>query len=511
MGEQAVLVVGATGYVGGRLVPQLLEAGYRVKAFGRSMAKLKCRPWALHPLVDVAEGDAEDLETLQRAAEDCWAAYYLAQGFDGSGLRSTEEGRAARNLVQAAAGAGLKRIISLAGVEDEEDLNVSKPLRSRYAASSILRAGPVPATVLRVAMILGSGSASFEIVRHLVDRFPLLISSGWMNVPCQPISIRNILGYLVGCLAHPETIGQTFDVGGPEVVTPRRLMEIYAEEAGLHRRRNIPVPFFGPKLSSCWIHLVTPVPWSIAWPLIENLSRSGICREGRIRSIIPQELLSCREAIRLALDRIGRQQVETCWSDAGRLLPPEWSHCGDAHYAGSTILECGYRVRLRAEPEDLWAAVARIGGETGWYFGNALWWLRGWLDRLMGGIGLRGGRRHPTELRIGDALDFWRVLEVERPHRLLLLAEMKTPGEALLEISIHRRTGGECELQQKSRFLPRGLWGFLYWYALYPFHQWIFRGMLRELADASGSPIIGRLQRFTPKLPQICRTGIPGP
>jgi uncharacterized protein YbjT (DUF2867 family) len=510
--RQAILVIGATGYVGGRLVPLLLEAGYRVRVFGRSMAKLKCRPWAHHPLAELAEGDVTDLVSLQRAAEGCWAVYYLAQAMDGHSTNSAEaDNRAARNLVQVAAVAGLQRIINLEGMVDDEDLNVNGAIPSRREVGRILRSSSVPATILRTAMILGSGSASFEVVRYLVDRLPVVISSNWMNTPCQPISVRNVLGYLKGCLESPETIGRTFDIGGREVLTTQQLMDIYAEEAGLHRRRTITTPFFGSKFSALWIHLITPVPKSIACILIEGLRHPAICQDSRIRSLVPQELLSCRETIRLALDRIGREQVETCWSDAGRLLPPEWAHCGDAEYAGGTILECGYRVRLRAQPEELWGLVARIGGKTGWYFGDTLWWLRGWLDRLIGGIGLRGGRRHPTELRVGDALDFWRVLEVDRPNRLLLLAEMKTPGEALLEFRIIAQGGAECELQQKSRFLPRGLWGILYWYGLYPFHQWIFRGMLRGLARAAGKPITGRLQRFTPKLPQTCRIGSSAP
>jgi hypothetical protein len=215
-------------------------------------------------------------------------------------------------------------------------------------------------------------------------------------------------------------------------------------------------------------------------------------------------LLTCREAIRLALDRIQQAQVDTCWMDAGNLLEPEWAHCGDADWAGGTIMNCGYRARLQATDEDVWQSVSRIGGKTGWYFGNFLWRLRGIIDRLVGGVGLRRGRRHPSEIGVGDALDFWRVLEVEAPQRLLLVAEMKTPGDALLEFQITPNGNGQVELQMLSRFLPKGIFGMLYWYGFYPFHQWIFFGMLKAIARSIDKPIVNGPERFTPKLHTTC-------
>jgi len=361
----------------------------------------------------------------------------------------------------------------------------------------ILQSGPVPATFLRAAMILGSGSASFEILRYLVDRLPVMVTPRWVQNPVQPIAITNVLNYLQGCLEHEEVKGQTFDIGGPDVLTYRQLFDIYAQEAGLHRRLVVPVPVLTPKLSSYWIHLVTPVPAAIAKPLAEGLRNPVICQENRIRDIIPQELLTCRETIRLALQKIQQQCVDTCWMDAGAAVPPEWLYCGDTDYAGGTILTCGFRVVLDAAPAEVWPTIAGIGGQTGYYFGTGLWKLRGWADRMLGGIGFRGGRRHPMELMPGDAVDFWRVLEVEPPHRLQLLAEMKVPGEAILEFTLADTTDGKTELRQVARFLPRGLGGILYWYALEPFHHWIYRGMLKAIAPKVGKPILAGPESVT--------------
>ncbi len=486
-----VLVTGATGYVGGRLVPQLLQAGYRVRALGRSAAKLKGRPWGAHPQVELAQGDVLDYDSLERASQGCWAAFYLVHSMMADPRTFSDSDRkGAENMARAAAAAGLDRVIYLGGLGSVSDPNLSEHLQSRYEVARILQAGPVPATFLRAAMILGSGSASFEIMRYLVDRLPVMITPRWVQNPVQPIAITNVLNYLQGCLEHDEVKGQTFDIGGTEVVTYRQLFDIYTEEAGLRHRLVIPVPVLTPKLSSLWIHLVTPVPAAIARPLAEGLRNPVICQENRIRDLIPQTLLSCRETIRLALQKIQQQCVDTCWMDAGAMVPPEWLHCGDADYAGGTILSCGFRVVLDATPAEVWPAIARIGGDTGYYFATGLWKLRGLADRLLGGIGFRAGRRHPEELAPGDAVDFWRVLEVEPPRRLLLLAEMKLPGEATLDFSLAEAAGGGTELRQVARFLPRGLGGILYWYALEPFHHWVYQGMLKAIARAAGKPVM---------------------
>jgi uncharacterized protein YbjT (DUF2867 family) len=505
MKTDTILVTGATGYVGGRLIPALLESGYRVRAMGRSLKKIGCRPWAGHSRMELVQGDVLDLESLKRAVSGCRVAYYLVHSMIAQKEKFVEaDRRAAENMVAAASAAGLERIIYLGGLAEATRRPLSKHLKSRIEVADILQAGWVPTTDLRTPMILGSGSASFEILRYLVERLPAMITPRWVRSLNQPIAIRNVIGYLTGCLEIEESSGQTYDIGGPDILTYRDLLDIYAEEARLPKRLIVPVPVLTPTLSALWIHLISPVPTSIALPLTEGLTSDAVCTENRIQSIIPQKLLSCREAIRLALDRLNQEQVNTCWMDAGDLLEPEWAHCGDADWTGGTIMHCGYRARIKATTEDIWQPVSRIGGKTGWYFGNFLWRLRGIMDRLAGGVGLRRGRRHPTEIGVGDALDFWRVLVVEPPQRLLLVAEMKAPGEALLEFQISPLENDEVELQMLSRFLPKGLFGILYWYVLYPFHQWIFYGMLKAIATSIDKPIASGPERFTPKLSTSC-------
>ena len=374
MNTNPILVTGATGYVGGRLIPALLEAGYQVRAMARNLNKMGCRSWASDPRVEMVQGDVLNRKSLKKAASGCWAAYYLVHSMIAQKDKFAEaDRRAAQNMVSAASATGLERIIYLGGLAESKDGTLSKHLRSRMEVAEILQAGPVPATDLRTPMILGSGSASFEILRYLVERLPVMTTPRWVHSLNQPIAIRNVITYLVGCLENHETTGQTYDIGGPDILTYRDLLDMYAEEAELPKRLIIPVPVLTPGLSALWIHLISPVPKSIALPLTEGLTSDAVCTENRIQSIIPQTLLSCREAIKLALDRTQQQQVQTCWMDAGRLLEPEWAHCGDADWAGGTIMKCGYRALVKASPQDVWQPVARIGGNTGWYFGNFLW------------------------------------------------------------------------------------------------------------------------------------------
>jgi uncharacterized protein YbjT (DUF2867 family) len=467
---------------------------------------MQCLPWAGHPQVELAQGDVLDLTSLEEAARGCWAAFYLVHSMVAAPGKYTEKDRlGAQNMARAAAAAGLNRLIYLGGLGNLEDPNLSEHLRSRTEVAKILQSGPTPTTFLRAAMILGSGSASFEILRYLVDRLPVMTTPTWVRNPVQPIAISNVLNYLQGCLEHDEVLGQTFDIGGPDILSYQELFRIYAEEAGLPKRLIIPVPVLTPTLSALWIHLVTPVPAAIARPLAAGLRNPVVCQENRIREIIPLKLLTCRETIPLALEKMKMQQVETCWTDASGPLPPEWVYCGDTAYAGGTILECGFRVTLQASPAEVWDQLSRIGGQNGYFFADALWRLRGGVDRLLGGVGFRGGRRHPTELRVGEALDFWRVLEVEPEKRLLLQAETKLPGEAVLEFIITPQGPDRVEIRELSRFLPRGLGGILYWYSVYPLHNYVFSGMLRGLAQKTGRPIISGPERFTPKLPQACR------
>lgn len=498
-----ILVTGGTGYVGGRLIPRLLAGGHRVRAMARSPERLRCRPWGGHENMEIAAGDALDRDAFVRAARGCGTAYYLIHSMNAHKGRFADADRtAAENMVAAARENRLSRIVYLGGLGDQDHEALSHHLKSRHEVERILQAGPVPVTNLRAAMILGSGSASFEMLRYLVDRLPMMITPRWVQTPCQPIAVGNVLDYLEGCLTVPETMGETFDIGGPDVLSYRDIIQIYAREAGLRRRLIIPVPVLTPWLSAKWVHLVTPVPAAIAQPLAEGLSIPVICRDHRIRDLVPVNLMDTRQTIRKALDRIRQEQVDTCWFDGGGSLPPEWATCGDADYAGGTVLGGAHRIVLGGDVKTVWTTVQAIGGKNGWYFAHGLWWLRGIMDRLAGGPGLRRGRRHPTDLRVGDGLDFWRAIAVEPPHRLLLLAEMKTPGDALLEFAITPEGQDKVELKMIARFLPRGLAGILYWYALLPTHRWLFEGMLRAVAGKTGLPVINGPEKapFTPPL-----------
>lgn len=500
--DKPIAVLGATGYIGGRIAPRLLDAGWRVRAVVRSAYKLRSRPWGGHPGLDVAEADVADRESLSRALAGCGAAYYLVHsmsparggGAAGGGFADADLA-AARNMAAAAAEQGLSRIIYLGGL-GEEGPDLSPHLRSRIETGRALQAGPVPVTWLKAAMILGAGSASFEILRYLVERLPAMLTPAWVHTTCQPIACTNVLGYLLGCLENEATVGREFDIGGPDVLTYEDLFRIYARVAGLPRRLIVPVPVLTPRLSSWWIHLVTPVPASLARPLAEGLRNRVVCREHAIRELIPQNLLTCEQAIRRALGRITSHDVETCWSDAGLALPPEWLTAGDAPYAGGDVLECNHRVVLGCAPEAVWGVLKRIGGSTGWFHGQILWVLRGWLDLAVGGVGLRRGRRHPVDIRPGDALDFWRVLAVEENRMLLLSPEMRLPGEAVFLFQIEPQAEGRCELRQITRYFPRGLTGLAYWWSLYPVHRWLYSGMLRKIAARTRAPILAGPEHF---------------
>lgn len=445
----------------------------------------------MHPNIELTEADVSHLGSLSKAAEGCHAAYYLVHSMNSYSEDFVEIDRAAAvNMVKAAEHAGLERIIYLGGLGSQGTV-LSRHLASRLEVADILRSGSVPVTYFRAAMILGSGSASFEMLRYMVDRLPIMITSRRVFTPSQPIAIRNVLVYLIECLEYEETIGQTYDIGGPEILTYRDLISIYAEEAGLHKRIVIPLSFITPKLDSIMAHLVTPLSSHIAQPLSEGLGSKLVVTDGhRIRTVIPQKLLTCREAIRMAHERIEQQVITSSWMDAGPLSPPEWVMSTDAPYAGGSIKDCRYKVVLRGSPDDVWEPLGKIGGDTGWYFANWLWEIRGFMDLLAGGYGTRRGRRHPIEIKTGDALDWWRVLDAVSGKRLLLLAEMKLPGEATLEFRVNQLAPGVTELVEVASFMPRGLVGLLYWYLIYPLHFYIFRGMLREIANAAGMPII---------------------
>jgi len=498
-----ILVTGATGYVGGRLIPLLLASGYRVRAMARSLEKLQGRAWSGHPNLELAEADILDPPSLERAVAGCFAAYYLVHSMNSAQYEFAVADRTgAQNFVKALAGSGLSRVIYLGGLGGNAK-DLSPHLKSRAEVGSILKSGPVPVTIFNSAHILGSGSASFEMLRYLVERIPLIvIPPTVIGTRIQPICIRNVLKYLTACLEKEETTGQTFDIGGPDILTYRRLIELYAKERGLRKPLIIAprlLPFFNPgrRFASFLIKTVLPVPKSVSESLLMGAVNEVIAREDRIKAIIPQELVTCGEAIRRAIQKDSLQITETRWTDAGELKPPEWVHSGDAPYSGGTLLQSGFKVKLDASPDEIWQVISRVGGSNGWYYGDTLWKIRGWMDTLTGGVGLRRGRRHPEQLFVGDALDFWRVLNVTPPVRLILVAEMKLPGEAILDFEIIPSEAGS-ELRLGTRFRPRGLYGILYWYTLLPFHDILFGRMLREVAKRVAKPVLGGPEKFKP-------------
>jgi uncharacterized protein YbjT (DUF2867 family) len=490
---KTVLVLGASGYVGGRLVPLLLDKGYKVRSGARNPDKLTCRRYASHPGFEPFKVNVLDQESLNNACQGCDAAFYLVHsmgpGAGGKNDFASKDRTAALNMVQAAQKNGLKQIIYLGGLGDQGE-NLSHHLKSRLEVGQILQQGPVPVTFLKAAMIMGSGSASFEVMRYLVERLPVMITPRWVHTKSQPIAISNVLEYLAGCLDNPRTLGQTFEIGGPDILSYAQIFNIYAEEAGLRQRLIIPVPFLTPTLSSYWIHLITPVPSSLARPLAEGLRNTVICQENRIREIIPQKLLTCRETIRLALSRIKQEEVDTCWADAGEVNAPEWVTCSDTTYSGGNLYEIAYQVRLSQPPEKIWPTIESIGGKKGWYYADILWRVRGMADKLMGGSGYREGRRVQNELRYGDTIDFWRVILVKKFEQLKLLAEMKVPGQAVLEFDLLPQGINQSTLIQRARFYPKGLWGLVYWNSLAPVHIWMFKGMLNKIAKSSSAKIL---------------------
>ncbi len=499
-----VFVTGATGYVGGRLVPALLDAGYRVRCLVREPRKLDARPWRQHPLLEVVGGDLAERDKVTAALQGCRVAYYLVHSMVATGGTYAERDRElAEGFSQAAKEAGVERILYLGGLgEMGEDL--SEHLASRRQVEETLEASGVPVTTFRAAMIIGAGSASFEILRYLVERLPIMVTPKWVTTECQPVAIADVLYWLTRCLEVPETTGKTLEIGGSDVMPYRELMEVMAEELGISKRIIIPVPVLTPRLSSLWINLVTPVSYRIARPLAEGLKNRVVVTDDTTQRLMPHQPLGAREAIHRALAKIQQHAVETRWSVAGPVP-------GDPSWAGGTVFQDERTVDIEATTSSVYAAVCRIGGGNGWYAGDVLWRLRGWLDTLVGGPGLRRGRRHPEMVEFGETLDFWRVVGIDRDRSLSLRAEMKLPGEAQLDFRIESLDQSEqhplSRLVMTARFRPRGLFGLLYWYAVVPLHELVFGGMLRGIRKTAEA-----LQRAATAAPAASPTdeGVPG-
>ncbi|MFE6686058.1 SDR family oxidoreductase [Streptomyces sp. NPDC057743] len=480
------LVTGASGYVGGRLVPELLGAGHRVRCLVRSPDKLRDHPWSGR--VEIVPGDVTDAGAVARAMDGVDVAYYLVHALgSGRGFERTDRA-AAQVFGEQARQAGVRRLIYLGGLHPAgvPESRLSPHLRSRAEVGRILLDSGVPTAVLRAAVIIGSGSASFEMLRYLTERLPVMITPRWVRTRIQPIAVRDVLRILVGCAGLPPDVNRTFDVGGPEVLTYRDMMRRYAAVAGLPRRLILSVPVLTPGLSSHWVGLVTPVPASIARPLTESLRHEVVCRENDIERYVPSppgHPLGFDRAVSLALQRVRDAQVTTRWSSASVPGAPSDPLPTDPDWAGGSLYTDVREREAEVTPEALWGVIEGIGGENGWYSLPLAWAVRGWLDRLVGGVGLRRGRRDARRLRVGDSLDFWRVEEIERGRLLRLRAEMRLPGLAWLEMRVDG--DGPVHYRQRAVFHPRGLLGQLYWWGVSPFHAVVFGGMARNIVRAA--------------------------
>jgi uncharacterized protein YbjT (DUF2867 family) len=469
-----ILLTGANGYVGQRLLPLLLEAGHEVCALVRSSKRLLLSP-AHENQVKIITADLLDKESLQKIPKNLDAAYYLVHSLatKESSLIDTEA-RAAKNFLEALEKTTCQQIIYLGGIAT--DSNLSPHLKSRKNVSDILQNSPIPATTLQAGIIIGSGSASFEIIRDLVEKLPLMIAPKWVENLCQPISIVDVLRYLTSALGNKKCYNQVFDIGGPDILSYREMLMHYAEARKL-KRYIIGVPFLTPRLSSYWLFFVTSVNLDLAKALVESLKNNAICRDFSINKVIPRKCLSFKEALKLTFKKIEEGVIISSWKDSmaiSTLHPTLFTYIKVPEHGCLIDVQ---KVPFKCPEKKVKEAVFAIGGTRGWYYMHCAWEIRGFIDKLFHGVGLRRGRTHPTRLRTGDALDFWRTLLADEENkRLLLYAEMRLPGEAWLEFYIEKST-----LIQTATFRPHGILGRLYWYGIYPFHILIFRGMAKSI------------------------------
>lgn len=480
--QQTIFLTGTTGYIGGRLAPKLLEMGYSIRCLTRSADKLRSRDWAHSERVEIIEGNASDEQLLTKSLQGCHAAYYLIHSMNAASSSYRQRDlELASVFARAASAASIQQIIYLGGL-GELGNELSEHLSSRREVESALKECDAPVTVLRAAMIIGSGSASFEILRYLVERLPIMITPKWVSTESQPIAIRDVLHYLVTALETPETRNRTIDIGGPNVWAYDKIMQEMAAVLKLRRRLVIPVPVLTPRLSSLWIHLVTPLDKEIARPLAEGLRNRVVCRNTDAQTLMPHRCFSIREAMEAAVNKARSGNVETAWSDAG-VIP------GDPSWAGGTELCDQREITIEADAERVWDTVRTIGGKNGYFGADWLWSIRGAIDRLVGGPGLRRGRRSSHQLQYGDAVDFWRITAIETGEHLELTAEMRLPGTASLSFRLNPKDSANItDLQMSAIFRPKGLFGILYWYSVLPLHGIVFSRMLRGIKAAAENP-----------------------
>lgn len=491
MSRRTALVTGATGYIGSRLVPQLLAAGWRVRVLTRDAGKLQGRDWA--DQVEAVEGDADEPADVRRALDGVDVAYYLLHSMGdrsrGQGADfAARERTMARTFAEAAEQAGVQRVVYLGGLHPPGE-ELSPHLASRTEVGEILLDGAVPAVVLQAAVIVGSGSASFEMLRHLAERLPAMVAPRWLANRIQPIAIRDVLHYLVGVADLPPEVNRTFDIGGPDVFTYQQMIDRFCRVADLPQRLIVTVPVLTPRLAGHWVGLVTPVPGGLAKPLVESLINEVICTEDDILEAVgppPGGLLSFDESLRRALDHAEEFPGAQGPPGAQQVDKPATSDSGDPDWTGETVYRDEVSSELDVPAEQAWSVVDSVGGERGWFVPDALWEARGLADRLVGGPGLRRGRPDRA-LREGDRVDHWLVEAVAPGRRLLLRTEMRLPGQAWLEFTVDDAEPGHCRLTQRAVFHPRGLTGHLYWGGTWAAHVASFRMMHHGMAQEAGS------------------------
>ncbi len=480
-GENATcLVTGSTGYIGGRLIRELLNVGYKVKVFARFPDRLRDLPW--YSKVEIISGDALNSDDVSKAMKDVDVAYYLLHALNKGNEFVDIETKMAQIFADSAKAHNVQRIIYLGGLIPSQKL--SQHLESRKITGEILRNSGVPTIELRAGVVIGSGSASFEMLRYLTERLPIMVTPKWVKTKIQPIAVRDVLYYLVGSAGISENLNQAFDIGGPDILTYKEMMNRYAKVADLRKRIIIPVPLLTPRLSSLWVGFVTPVPGSIARPLVKSLINEVICHDSEIKNYLPDPkdgLTNFDKAVDLALIRVREAQVSTRWSSASIPGIPSEPLPSDPEWSGGTLYKDTRIKEINSKPEKVWQVVESIGGNNGYFSLDWAWEIRGILDRIVGGVGLRRGRRDPLHLNVGETLDFWRVEEKIPNNLLRLRAEMRMPGKAWLEFKVEKISDQKCKLTQTAIFYPKGLAGHSYWWLIAPFHVFVFPGMIKNI------------------------------
>ncbi|WP_324652500.1 SDR family oxidoreductase [Georgenia sp. H159] len=483
-----VLVTGATGYVGGRLVPELLAAGFTVRAGARDPRKLEDRPWADD--VELVAADLQSPEQVRAAMADVHTVLYLVHSMGGGGNFVEREAEIARTVAQAASARGVQQVVYLGGLHPDKELDeLSDHMRSREQVGRILLASDVATLVLRAGVVIGSGSASFEMIRHLTERLPIMPGPRWLNNLIEPIAIRDVLYYLAHASALPEPVNGTFDIGSGRPLRFREMLAQYAEVAGLRPRRIYALPVPAPRLSGFWIGMTTPIPRGLAMPLAASMAEDAVTQDHAVSTLIPDPpdgLTSYRDACRRAIGQQVSGRVAHTWdSDVLETSDPADPLPSDPDWAGHTVYTDVREQDGRASPAAVWRVVEGIGGDNGWYSASFLWRVRGLLDQAAGGYGLARGRRDPETLRVDDHVDWWRVETVDPGRRLVLRSEMRASGNAWLELSVSPRAGGGTRYRQRAIFFPRGIVGRLYWWAILPFHVLVFPTMARNILRAA--------------------------